>query len=65
MVRSEYQAKLQRHGGAVADLCHQLGFAFHRVVTSEPLELALHDFLRQRNRRGRRVRRHGQPASPS
>jgi len=65
MVRSEYQAKLQRHGGAVADLCHQLGFAFHRVVTSESLELALHDFLRQRNRRGRRVRRHGQPASPS
>lgn len=56
-VRSDYQRKLQAHGSAVETLCHQLGFGFHRLLTNEPLELALHDFLRTRGRRGQRIRR--------
>jgi uncharacterized protein (DUF58 family) len=57
VVRSEYQRKLQAHGLGVAGICHKLGFGFHRLMTDQPLELALHDFLRIRNRRGKRIRR--------
>jgi len=58
VVRSEYQRKLQDHGSAVKGICHKLGFGFHSLMTNQPLELALHDFLRIRNRRGKRIRRH-------
>lgn len=58
VVRSEYQRKFQEHGLAVEGICHKLGFGFHRLLTDEPLEQALHDFLRLRSRRGKRIRRH-------
>jgi len=64
-VRAEYQRKLQEHGRAVEGLCHKMGFGFHRLVTDQPLELALHDFLRHRQRRGKRVRRHTASTAPS
>ena len=57
VVRSEYQRKLQEHGLGVEAICHKLGFGFHRLITNQPLELALHDFLRVRHRRGKRIRR--------
>jgi uncharacterized protein (DUF58 family) len=59
-VRAGYQRKLQRHGEQVEGVCRNLGFAFHRLVTSQPLELALLDFLRSRNRRGKLIRRRTQ-----
>ena len=65
VVRSEYQRKLQEHGLAVEGICHKLGFGFHRLVTNEPLELALHDFLRLRSRRGKRIRRRTPTTSAS
>lgn len=58
-VRSEYQRKLQEHGLGVEGICHKLGFGFHRLLTNQPLELALHDFLRLRSRRGKRLLRRG------
>jgi uncharacterized protein (DUF58 family) len=64
-LRSEYQGRLQRHGLGVETTCHKLGFAFHRVLTNQPLDLALHDFLRLRNRRGKRIRRRVQPTAPA
>jgi hypothetical protein len=50
---------------AVEGICHKLGFGFHRLVTNEPLELALHDFLRLRSRRGKRIRRRTPTTSAS
>lgn len=64
-VRSEYQRRFQGHSEGVEAICRKLGFAFHRLSTGLPLDLALHDFLRSRSRRGQRVRRHAQPTFPS
>jgi uncharacterized protein (DUF58 family) len=64
VVRAEYQRKLHEHGLGVEGLCHKLGFGFHRMTTNQPLELVLHDFLRIRNRRGKRVRRRTPATSP-
>jgi uncharacterized protein (DUF58 family) len=55
--RASYQRKLREHGEAVQAICRKLGFAFHRVVTDQPLDAALLDFLRSRSRRGKLVRR--------
>jgi uncharacterized protein (DUF58 family) len=59
-VRSEYQRRLQQHTTGVESLCRKLGFAFQRVVTNQPLELALFDFLKSRSRRGKVIRRRTQ-----
>ena len=52
-VRSEYQRRLQAHTDGVVTICRKLGFAFHRVVTDQPLELALFDFLKSRSSRSK------------
>lgn len=58
--RSEYQRRLQTHTDGVENVCRKLGFTFLRVVTNQPLELALFDFLKSRQRRGKIVRRRNQ-----
>ena len=65
VVRSEYQQKLQDHGLKVEGVCDKLGIGFNRLMTDQPLDLALHDFLRVRSRRGKRIRRHTPAASAS
>ena len=65
VVRPDYQRKLQGHAHDVENTCHKLGFDFHRLVTNQPLDLALHDFLRSRHRRGKRIRRHAPSTSRS
>ncbi|HTA29578.1 MAG TPA: VWA domain-containing protein, partial [Candidatus Cybelea sp.] len=62
-VREIYQRRLREHGEGVEAICRKLGFAFHRVLTDRPLDLALLDFLRSRVRRGRLVRRRQQRTS--
>jgi uncharacterized protein (DUF58 family) len=57
VIRKDYQRKLENHNLRVETACRQLGIAFHRLLTSRPLELALFDFLRSRSRRGRRINR--------
>lgn len=64
-VRSEYQRRLQQHTTGVESVCRKLGFAFQRVVTNQPLELALFDFLKSRSRRGKVIRRRTQSVMPS
>jgi uncharacterized protein (DUF58 family) len=59
-VRSEYQSRLQSHTDGVETICRKLGFAFHRVVTNQPLDVALFDFLKSRSRRGKRINRRTQ-----
>jgi uncharacterized protein (DUF58 family) len=62
-VRSAYQRRLQSHSQSVEGICRKLGFAFYRVVTHQPMDLALLDFLRSRNRRGKRTYRRTQKFS--
>jgi uncharacterized protein (DUF58 family) len=61
--RESYQRRLREHGEAVEAICRKLGFAFHRVLTDQPLDLALLDFLRGRVRRGKLIRRRQQRTS--
>jgi uncharacterized protein (DUF58 family) len=63
-VRSEYQRRLQTHNQGVETICRKLGFAFHQVVTSQPLDLALFDFLRSRSRHGKWIRRQTRSGTP-
>src|SRR5471032_1108169 len=59
-VRPEYQRRFQAHSEGVEAICRKLGFAFHRVVTNEPMDIALFNFLQSRNRRGKLIRRRTQ-----
>jgi uncharacterized protein (DUF58 family) len=56
-VRSRYRERLEAHARAIRDACQRLGISWHRVLTDQPLEHALFQFLRDRSRRGRGVRR--------
>lgn len=55
--RKEYRRQLEAHGAALRATCQRLGVGWHPLVTDQPLELALFDFLRQRAQRRVRVRR--------
>jgi hypothetical protein len=59
-MRSEYQERLRSHNEKIETICRNLGVAFHRLISSQPLELALLDFIRRRSRRGKMVRRQTQ-----
>ena len=63
-MRAEYQRKLHAHGLGVETICRKLGFTFHRVVTDQPMDMALFNFLQSRKRRGKLVRRRTQ-STPS
>jgi hypothetical protein len=56
-VREEYLKKIESHLAAVTATCAKLGIVCHRLVTNQPLEIALFGFLQERLRRGRQVRR--------
>jgi len=64
-MRSAYQRRLQSHTETIEAICRKLGFDFLRVVTNQPLELALFDFLKSRRRRNQVVRRRTQAAQAS
>lgn len=56
--RQSYLEKVQQHNAAIETLCGKLGIVMNRLVTTQPLELALRSFLQARtNRGGRRWRR--------
>jgi uncharacterized protein (DUF58 family) len=56
-LRADYQARMAAHCAQAETLCRKLGAAFHRIVTYQPLEIALAEFLRARSRRNKLVRR--------
>ncbi|HEX2746501.1 MAG TPA: DUF58 domain-containing protein, partial [Verrucomicrobiales bacterium] len=58
--RQGYLEKLGAHERALRAVCMKLGIGFQRILTNEPLEIALSGFLRERARRGRPVRRAAQ-----
>jgi uncharacterized protein (DUF58 family) len=57
--RREYKRKLDEHLAAVRAVCQRLGITHRQLVTDQPLELALSDFLRARAQRGKLVQRAG------
>lgn len=56
-VRETYLQRRQAHDTALEALCLRMGVGRMLLETTQPLELALLEFVRQRQRRGRRVRR--------
>lgn len=57
--RQEYLRRFGEHAAALESLCANLGIDFYPLTTDRPLELALFDYLRFRQRRGRQVLRSG------
>lgn len=55
--RKEYLKKLDAHNATIHSVCQRLGIGYRRFGTDRPLELALFDFLRERTRRGRLIKR--------
>ncbi|MHB8520194.1 MAG: DUF58 domain-containing protein [Limisphaerales bacterium] len=55
--RKEYLKKLDAHNATIQSVCQRLGIGYRRFATDRPLELALFDFLRERTRRGRLIKR--------
>jgi uncharacterized protein (DUF58 family) len=63
--RRDYRQRLDAHGAGLAALCRDLGIACHLLQTQRPLDLALFDFLRQRQQRGKVLRRNPHHANPA
>jgi uncharacterized protein (DUF58 family) len=55
--RAGYVEKFNAHAAALRSTCEKLGISYHQLVTDQPLELALFEFLQERLRRGRVVAR--------
>jgi uncharacterized protein (DUF58 family) len=58
-VRATYRANFAKHADAVTRACQDLGVDLYPLTTSQPLEVALSDFLRSRGRGGRQAARTG------
>lgn len=48
LIRNEYMNRLEAHNTSVRTECEAVGAAFRQLVTDEPLELALAEFLQAR-----------------
>jgi uncharacterized protein (DUF58 family) len=56
--RRKYLGRFEEHGDSLHSICNNLGAEFLSVTTDQPLDRVLSDFLRQRRRRGKSIRRH-------
>ena len=56
--RDQYRRKIEEHCRTAEAICQKMGASFHRLITNQPLEMALVEFLRGRSRRNKLVRRH-------
>ena len=61
--RQQYRQKFQKHAEEIERACRELGVGMHVLATSQPLELALFDFLQSRLHAGRIVARSGNRAA--
>ena len=57
LARKNYRAQFDAHLAAIRATCQQLGITHLQLTTTQPLELALFDFLKARSARGKLVRR--------
>jgi uncharacterized protein (DUF58 family) len=53
LARANYQRRFAAHAAEVRAICERLGCAVQRVVTNQPLEFALFDFLKARTARAK------------
>jgi uncharacterized protein (DUF58 family) len=56
-VRADYTSRLDAHCAAIRSACQRVGNSYSRLITNQPLEFALFDFLRAREQRGKTTRR--------
>ena len=63
--RAQYRANFDKHAERIARTCRDLGIDLYTLPTSQPMELALFDFLQARVRAGRQVVRAGNRAARS
>jgi len=54
--RANYRRNFARHAEQVQGVCSSLGIDLYQLATSQPLEMALFDFLQSRLRVGRAMR---------
>lgn len=64
-VKENYKNRLDKHMASVRSACKSLGIDYHLFATDRPFDLALLDFLHDRMRRRKRVRRAGSHGSRS
>ncbi len=57
--KETYKRKLGEHLAAIRSACRNLGIDYHLFATDRPFDLALLDFLHDRMRRRKRIRRVG------
>lgn len=57
-IRKKYQERMEEHTRQIQVVCQRLGIGFHRLITDQPLETALFEFLRDRSKARRTVRRY-------
>jgi len=55
--RKTYLKKMESHNESVQTACSRLGISYRRLTTDRPLELALFDFVLERMRRGKFIKR--------
>lgn len=55
LARAEYTRRFDEHRVAVRSMCERLGIGHVQLVTTQPLEFALFDFLKARAARSKRV----------
>ena len=50
VIREDYQAKMKEHNSELQEICEKTGILYHPMTTDVPLNLALGDFLRFREK---------------
>lgn len=63
VARKHYLSKLASHNEILAQACRTLGIAHHQVPTDRPLEKCLQEFLADRRKLGKSLRRSRSPGS--
>ena len=56
-IRRDYLKRFSSHNEQLQKTCEKLGVGFVQLITNQPLEMALFDFLRSRIERGKKVKR--------
>jgi uncharacterized protein (DUF58 family) len=59
LVREEYRNRLEAHNAAIRTECEAIGASFRQIITDEPLELSLAEFLQARRQSGSMFGRRG------
>lgn len=63
IARENYLAKLASHNKVLAEACRTLGIAYHPLATDRPMEKSLQEFLADRRKLGKSLRRSRSPGA--